>query len=91
MKIHIEPLSDGCKIVGNEIHTTHNLPLPLSADQLLEMIEATASTINDGNVVRSEMRGVSVDKTSTGVRIAHNQAWFDVHWTNILAGIKVAA
>ncbi|WP_424833046.1 hypothetical protein [Ruegeria sp.] len=75
---------EGCRLVGNDIHTSTHLPLPISPEDAKALILAVFKSDDDQH--GCEFHGVLADSTANGVRIRQvgKDAWFEIPWKLVL-------
>lgn len=91
-KYWIEPTPEtSCRLVGKDVASIWNLPLPISADDAHALVLAAFKAPEDGTCQRREFHGVLADKLTDGVRVrvVASMNHFDLPWAHIAAGLEI--
>ena len=84
--VTIQSTPRGSRLIGEEIHTSYHLDVPIPPDDLQTLIIAATKTPDEHP--RSELGGVIADRIETGVRVVAGNAHFDLPWPIIARGIQ---
>ena len=76
--VTIQKTDHGSRLIGEDIHLTYHLDIPIPPDDLYTLIIAATKT--DDLNLRAELSGVLADRTPNGVRVhvVANTSHFDI-------------